>query len=52
MRRYDLGHIPVVAAEKSDELVGVLDYSRAMRKISAEVLSRRKTADSMASAAG
>jgi len=45
MRRYDLENIPVVASESSDKLVGVLDYSKALRKISAEVLHRRKMAD-------
>ena len=48
MRRYDLEHIPVVADEKSNKLVGVLDYRRVLRKISAEVLHRRKQADEMA----
>ncbi len=52
MSQYDLGHLPVVAGEGSDELVGVLDYSRAMRKISAEVLNRRKTADGLVLAGG
>ena len=52
MRLYDLENIPVVADEKSDELVGVLDYHRSLRKISAEVLQRRKAADEMALAAG
>ena len=50
MRRYDLGNMPVVASGDSDELVGVLDYSKALRKISAEVLHRRKVADEMAPA--
>ena len=45
MRRYDLENMPVVAGEDSDELVGVLDYRKALRKISAEVLHRRKMAD-------
>ncbi len=48
MKRYNLGHLAVVAADGADKLAGVLDYSRAMRKISAEVLNRRKTADTMA----
>jgi Kef-type K+ transport system membrane component KefB len=52
MRRYDLEHIPVVAGEDNDELVGVLDYRMVTRKISAEVLHRRKKADEMAAAAG
>jgi len=47
MMRYDLEHIPVVADEESNKLVGVLDYRRVLRKISAEVLRRRKQADEM-----
>jgi len=45
MRRYDLEHIPVVASLEGDELVGVLDARMVNRKISAEVLHRRKVAD-------
>jgi len=45
MRRYDVENVPVVAAEDSEVLVGVLDYHRTLRKVSAEVLHRRKTAD-------
>jgi Kef-type K+ transport system membrane component KefB len=52
MRRYDLEHIPVVADSDNDELVGVLDYRKINRKISAEVLHRRKLADGMTLAAG
>jgi CBS domain-containing protein len=52
MRRFDLESIPVVAGEDSDKLVGLLDYRKTLRKISAEVLHRRKTADEMAMAAG
>lgn len=52
MKRYNLGHLAVVAGDGADKLAGVLDYSRAMRKISAEVLNRRKTADTMALATG
>lgn len=43
MRRYDLGNMPVVTGD--DKLVGVLDYRMVNRKISAEVLHRRKAAD-------
>ena len=50
MRRYDLECMPVVADEDSDKLVGVLDYRKTLRNISAEVLHRRKTADGMAAA--
>jgi len=52
MRRYDLENMPVVAGEDSDELVGVLDYRMVNRKISAEVLHRRRMADEMATATG
>jgi len=52
MRRYDLEHIPVVAGGDNDEFVGVLDYHKTLRKISAEVLHRRKAADEMALATG
>lgn len=48
MRHYDLEHLPVVAAEDDDRLVGVLDYRKANRKISAEVLRRREAADGTA----
>lgn len=47
MKQYNLGHLAVVAADDAGKLAGVLDYSKAIRKISAEVLNRRKTADSM-----
>jgi len=52
MRRYHLESLPVVAESDSDKLVGVLDYRRVMRKISAEVLQRHKTADGLALATG
>jgi len=48
MRHYDLENMPIVAGDESDELVGVLDYRKVLRKISAEVLHRRKTADGAA----
>jgi CBS domain-containing protein len=48
MRRYDLENMPVVASNENDELIGVLDYRAVNRKISAEVLHRRKIADEMA----
>ena len=50
MRRYDLESIPVVADDSSNQLVGVLDYRKVNRKISAEVLHRQKTADGIAAA--
>jgi len=52
MRRYDLESLPVVAGDDSDELVGILDYRLVNRKISAEVLHRRKAADGMSLATG
>jgi len=52
MRRYDLENMPVVASDDSDELVGVLDYRMVNRKISAEVLRRRKVADETAPMTG
>jgi Kef-type K+ transport system membrane component KefB len=48
MKRYDLENMPVVASDESDKLVGVLDHRKVLRKISAEVLHRRKVADEMA----
>jgi len=50
MRRYDIESIPVVADDSSNQLVGVLDYRKVNRKISAEVLHRQKTADGIAAA--
>ena len=45
MRRYHLENVPVVVGKDNDELAGVLDYSRTLRKISAEVLHKRQMAD-------
>jgi Kef-type K+ transport system membrane component KefB len=45
MRKYHLENIPVVAAEDNYKLLGVLDLSKVLRKISAEVLHRRTRAD-------
>jgi len=52
MQRYHLEDVPVVAGNNSDVLVGVLDYSKALRKISAEVLHRRNIADGTTVATG
>lgn len=52
MKQYNLENMPVVASDESDELVGVLDYKKTLRKISAEVLHRRKTAEEMAITTG
>ncbi|MHC4456080.1 MAG: cation:proton antiporter domain-containing protein [Planctomycetota bacterium] len=52
MRRYDLEYMPVIAGDGSDKLVGVLDYRMVNRKISAEVLHKRKTADEATLATG
>jgi len=52
MRHYDLECIPVVAGVDNDELIGVLNYHKVLRRISAEVLHRRKTADGVRQAAG
>ncbi|MHC4292915.1 MAG: cation:proton antiporter domain-containing protein [Planctomycetota bacterium] len=48
MQKYDLENLPVVFDKDSDKLVGVLDYRRAMHKINAEVLHRRKAAEGSA----
>ncbi|MFZ2146450.1 MAG: cation:proton antiporter [Sedimentisphaerales bacterium] len=45
MRRYHLENVPVVAGKDNDELAGVLDYSKTLRKISTEILHRRQMAD-------
>jgi len=52
MRRYDFEHVPVVADDDGDKLIGVLDYRRMNRKISAEVLRRREAAEALGFAAG
>jgi len=52
MRRYHLENVPVVSGKDSDELAGVLDYSKTLRKISAEVLHRREKADGLAMTTG
>ncbi len=52
MRRYNGENMPVVSSDGNDTLVGVLDYRKVLRKISAEVLHRRKVADETALATG
>ena len=52
MRKYDLEHLVVVASPTTDKLAGILDFRQANRKISAEVLRRRETADGLILAAG
>ena len=52
MSRYDLEVLPVVAGKDSDKLVGILNYRRTLRRISAEVLNRRRIADETALATG
>jgi len=52
MRHYDLESIPIVASVDNDELIGVLNYHKVLRRISAEVLRRRKTADGAAITTG
>ena len=52
MGRYHVEDLPVVTADGSDRLLGVLHYSKTLRAISAEVLRRRETADGLGVAAG
>jgi len=46
MNKFSLENLPVVESEHNDKLIGVLDYRKTMRKVSAEVLRRRQMADS------
>ncbi len=46
MNKFSLENLPVVESEHNDKLVGVLDYRKTLRKVSAEVLRRRQMADS------
>jgi len=48
MKHFNLENMPVVDAQDSDKLLGVLDFRAVNRKISAEVLNRRQLADEMA----
>jgi len=52
MRRYNVENMPVVTDDGNDTLVGVLDYRKVLRKISAEVLHRRQAADETVLATG
>ena len=52
MRHYNVENMPVVTGDGNDTLVGVLDYRKVLRKISTEVLHRRKMADGMAPTTG
>jgi len=47
-KRLDVEHLPVVASEKDDSFVGVLDCRAVARSLSAEVLSRQQKADNIA----
>lgn len=51
MQKYDMEHMPVVSSGEDNRLLGVLDYRKTLRKISAEVLRRREKADGMSTAA-
>jgi len=44
MRKYRLEQVPVVEEKDGDRLVGVLDLSRAMKRVSDELLRRRHAA--------
>lgn len=46
MQKFDLQHIPVVETADTKKLVGLIDYRKTRRKISAEILHRREKADS------
>jgi hypothetical protein len=52
MDRYHLENLPVVGGDGGEKLIGVVDYRRVLRNISAEVLRRRQTADGLAAARG
>jgi Kef-type K+ transport system membrane component KefB/predicted transcriptional regulator len=46
-RRLDVEHLPVVASNEDDRLVGILNYRAVRRSLSAEVLSRQQEADKL-----
>ncbi len=50
IRKYDLEQIPVVASDDTNTLLGILDYKKVNRRISTEVLRRRRIADGTAMA--
>jgi len=47
MQKYNLESLVVVKGQNGDELAGILDYRKTLRKISAEVLTRQKNAEQM-----
>jgi NhaP-type Na+/H+ or K+/H+ antiporter len=47
IRRLDVEHLPVVASNEDDRLVGILNYRAIRRTLSAEVLSRQQEADKL-----
>lgn len=48
-RHLNVEHLPVVASDQDDRLVGILNCRAVRRSLSAEVLSRQQKADSMRS---
>jgi len=52
MQRYHVEDLPVVKADGSGRLLGVIHYSKTLRAISAEVLHRRESANGLDAVAG
>ncbi len=46
-KRLDVGHLPVVASNENNRIVGILNYRAVRRSLSAEVLSRQQEADKL-----
>ena len=46
-RRLDVEHLPVVASDEDNRLVGILNYRAIRRSLSAEILSRQQEADKL-----